>query len=255
MRRGGGSPQQKKPVLEVCDRNVLTLLHFGLPDVWTSVRLDAKLFAGGGDGVAGSVDAETKMAKVAVVAAIRADEANPVKEELSESFSSRSMDRQATAAGAVVSLRIEQCEIHGSGLSRHGENTVARNSPFVVQKCCFFLFSMLGASQLRSRTHSTGNGGAFNRSMQHHLGTNLFKGGVYDPTKTVETFSCGKDRHLAPMEVWAVPARDWARLWQATSHHSQDIVAMWRHSSRGSSPLAVVTHASGARRHLTRNRL
>jgi len=37
--------------------------------------------------------------------------------------------------------------------------------------------------------------------MQHHLGTNLFKGGVYDPTKTVETFSCGKDRHLAPMEV------------------------------------------------------
>src|SRR5258707_622533 len=31
--------------------------------------------------------------------------------------------------------------------------------------------------------------------MQHHLGTNLFKGGVYDPTKTVETFSRGKDRH------------------------------------------------------------
>ena len=39
--------------------------------------------------------------------------------------------------------------------------------------------------------------------MQHHLGTNLFKGGVDDPTKTVETFSCGKDRHLAPMEVYA----------------------------------------------------
>jgi len=52
---------------------------------------------------------------------------------------------------------------------------------------------------------------------KHHLGTNLFKGGVYDPTKTVETFSRGKDRHLAPMEVWAVPARDWARLWQAVS--------------------------------------
>src|SRR5882757_3003820 len=97
--------------------------------------------------------------------------------------------------------------------------------------------------------------GAFNGSMQHHLGTNLFKGGVYDPTKTVETYSRGKDRHLAPMEVRAVPARDWARFWQATSHHSQDIVAMWRHSSRRSSPLAVVTHPSGARRHLTRNRL
>jgi hypothetical protein len=79
---------------------------------------DTELFGGGGDGVAGSVEAETKMAKVAVVAAIRADEANPVKEELSESFSSRSMDRQATAAGAVVRLRIEECEIHGSGLSR-----------------------------------------------------------------------------------------------------------------------------------------
>src|SRR5580700_9745311 len=86
--------------------------------------------------------------------------------------------------------------------------------------------------------------------MQHHLGTNLFKGGVYDPTKTVETFSRGKDRHLAPMEVRAVPARDWARLWQATSHHSQAVVAMWRHSSRRSSPLAVSAHASGARRHL-----
>jgi hypothetical protein len=31
--------------------------------------------------------------------------------------------------------------------------------------------------------------GAFNWSMQHHLGTKLFKGGVYDPTKTVETYS------------------------------------------------------------------
>src|SRR6266481_4631010 len=97
--------------------------------------------------------------------------------------------------------------------------------------------------------------GAFNRSMQHHLGTNLFKGGVYDSTKTVETFSRGKDRRLATMEVRAVPARDWARLRQATSHHSQDIVAMWGHSSRRSSALAVVTHPSGARRRLTRNRL
>src|SRR5580704_9317283 len=72
--------------------------------------------------------------------------------------------------------------------------------------------------------------------MQHHLGTKLFKGGVYDPTKTVETHSRGKDRDLAPMEVRAVPARDWACFWQTTSHHSQAIVALWRHSSHRSSP-------------------
>src|SRR3984957_19483242 len=94
--------------------------------------------------------------------------------------------------------------------------------------------------------------GAFNRSMQHHLGTKLFKGGVYDPTKTVETHSRGKDRDLAPMEVRAVPARDWACFWQTTSHHSQAIVALWRHSSHRLSPLAVGTHPSGARRHLAR---
>jgi IS30 family transposase len=32
--------------------------------------------------------------------------------------------------------------------------------------------------------------------MQHHLGTNLFKGGVYEPTKTVETFSAEK------IDIW-----------------------------------------------------
>src|SRR6202030_1171415 len=97
--------------------------------------------------------------------------------------------------------------------------------------------------------------GAFNRSMQHHLGTKLFKGGVYDPTKTVETYSRGKDRDLASMEVRAVSARDWACFWQTTSHRSQAVVAMWRHSSHRSSPFAVGTDPSGARRHLARNRL
>src|SRR5580658_5728519 len=101
---------------------------------------------------------------------------------------------------------------------------------------------------------SPGKPGAFNRSMQHHLGTKLFKGGVYDATKTVETYSRGKDRDLASMEVWAVSARDWACFWQTTSHHSQAVVALWRHSSHRSSPFAVGTHPSGARRHLTRNR-
>ena len=31
--------------------------------------------------------------------------------------------------------------------------------------------------------------GGFDRSMQHHLVKSLFKDGVYDPRKTVETFS------------------------------------------------------------------
>ena len=39
--------------------------------------------------------------------------------------------------------------------------------------------------------------------MQHHLGTDRFKGGVYDPTETFETFTHGEDRHLAAMEVRA----------------------------------------------------
>ena len=64
--------------------------------------------------------------------------------------------------------------------------------------------------------------------MQHHLGTKLFKGGVYDPTKTVETYSRGKDRDLASMEVRAVSARDWACFLQTTSPHSHAVVAMWR---------------------------
>ena len=35
----------------------------------------------------------------------------------------------------------------------------------------------------------SGNPGAFDRSMQHHLGTELFQDGVYDPRKVVEIFS------------------------------------------------------------------
>jgi len=46
----------------------------------------------------------------------------------------------------------------------------------------------------------SGNPGAFNRSMQHHLRTDLFKGGAYDPREAVETFSHGEERHLESME-------------------------------------------------------
>ena len=48
--------------------------------------------------------------------------------------------------------------------------------------------------------------GAFNRSMQHHLRTDLFKDGVYDPREAVETFSQGEERHLESMEGRAVLA-------------------------------------------------
>jgi hypothetical protein len=61
--------------------------------------------------------------------------------------------------------------------------------------------------------------------MQHHLGTDLFKGGVYDPTEAVEIISYGEERHMAPMEVRAVLARNRACSWQAASHHSQVVVA------------------------------
>jgi hypothetical protein len=61
--------------------------------------------------------------------------------------------------------------------------------------------------------------------MQHHLGSDLLKGGVYDPREAIETFSRGKAGHLAPMEVRAVHARYRTRLWQATSHDSQAVVA------------------------------
>ena len=59
--------------------------------------------------------------------------------------------------------------------------------------------------------------GAFDGSMQHHLGTDLFKGGDYDPTEEVEIISHGEERHMAPMEVRAVLARNRACSWQAAS--------------------------------------
>jgi transposase-like protein len=48
--------------------------------------------------------------------------------------------------------------------------------------------------------------GAFDRSMQHHLRTDLFKDGVYDPREAVETLSHGEERHLESMEGRAVLA-------------------------------------------------
>ena len=65
--------------------------------------------------------------------------------------------------------------------------------------------------------------------------------------KRRETYSRGKDRDLASMEVRAVSARDWACFWQTTSHHSQAVVAIGGGIvSHRLSPFAVGTDPSGA---------
>ena len=58
-----------------------------------------RLFGGRGERMARSVEAETEMAIVAVMAPIRADEEHPAKEGLKETFSSGSMNRRASATG------------------------------------------------------------------------------------------------------------------------------------------------------------
>jgi hypothetical protein len=51
---------------------------------------------------------------------------------------------------------------------------------------------------------ATDNAGAFDGSMQHHLGTDLFKGGVYDQREmVVETFSRSEKQRLESLEGWA----------------------------------------------------
>ena len=49
------------------------------------------------------------------------------------------------------------------------------------------------ASEMVLDQYMYGNGGGFDRSMQHHLKDLLFKDGVYDPEETVETFSHARD--------------------------------------------------------------
>jgi hypothetical protein len=53
-------------------------------------------------------------------------------------------------------------------------------------------------------SHFTVYPGAFDGSMQHRLGTDLFKGGVYDQREiVVETFSRSEKRRLESLEGWA----------------------------------------------------
>src|SRR5690242_11300030 len=63
-----------------------------------------------------------------------------------------------------------------------------------------------------------------------------------------------KDDIGGRLEGGAVHACDWARLWQATSHHSQAVVATRGHRSPCASSLAASTHPRGARRHFARDR-
>jgi hypothetical protein len=50
------------------------------------------------------------------------------------------------------------------------------------------------------------NPGEFNRSMQHDLIDVLFKCGVYERRKTIETFSHAEKGNLEPLEVRTVTA-------------------------------------------------
>jgi IS30 family transposase len=68
--------------------------------------------------------------------------------------------------------------------------------------------------------------------MQHHLKDLLFKDGVYGTGETVKAFSHRENRDMEAVEVRADVACDRAGIWQATSHHSQIVVATWRYSSR-----------------------
>src|SRR5215475_4478792 len=144
--------------------------------------------------------------------------------------------------GKVTSNQILRHEVSCIGLrvSRFFSFTITSNDRTGIRQGVQEIFQPLLRGFLRIAPDKRG---AFNRSMQHHLRTNLVEDGVYDPTETVETFFRSEDRHLASMEGRAVHACDWARLWQATSHHSQAIAAQWRHSSCCSSPFATCTHA------------
>lgn len=50
----------------------------------------------------------------------------------------------------------------------------------------------------------SGNAGAFDRWMQHHLVNLLFKDGVHEALETVETFSQPENRDLESLEIGAV---------------------------------------------------
>jgi hypothetical protein len=58
------------------------------------------------------VCAETEVAIVAGLAAIRADEEDAVENELHWSISFRSVDVRIPAVGAVGRLRIKKCQLH-----------------------------------------------------------------------------------------------------------------------------------------------
>jgi hypothetical protein len=71
--------------------------------------------------------------------------------------------------------------------------------PFIPQTPSSWTHPRLGI-------HLSDMPGAFNRSKQHHLIDLLFKDGVYERRKTIETFSRPEMRDLAPLEVRAVVA-------------------------------------------------
>ena len=85
-----------------------------------------RLFGGGGEWVARSVEAETEITTVAVMAPIRANEENPAKKGLQVPLSPRSMDRRASAVGTPRMMWIEVGEIHGWTFPGRGEHSSAK---------------------------------------------------------------------------------------------------------------------------------
>jgi hypothetical protein len=63
-------------------------------------------------------------------------------------------------------------------------------------------YRLLGKSGLRVSEVSLGT---MTFGDERGWGTDVFKGGVYDPTEAIETFSHGEARHPAPMECAGSP--------------------------------------------------
>jgi hypothetical protein len=78
--------------------------------------------------------------------------------------------------------------------------------------------------------------GAFDGSMQHHLRTDLFKGGVYDPREAIETFCHGEEGHLESMEGRVSPfVMTSAR---PCSSHASSMNLPWKSRERSASSSA-----------------
>jgi hypothetical protein len=92
------------------------------------------------------------------------------------------------------------------GLIARGAPSSSSFSICWLKRCLIAAFVMNRPDEERQCAPKCVISGGFDRSMQHHLKDLLFKDGVYDPRKTVETFCHAENRYLESMEVRAVVA-------------------------------------------------